>query len=484
MARLTINGIVIEAPDGVSVLDAARQAGIDVPALCYLKETGALTTCMICLVKELPGGRMLAACSTRADDGMRIDTESEDVRAARREILTMLLSEHVGDCEAPCTRICPASLDIPRMLRYVAAGDTESAARVAQRDLIFPATLGQICTAPCERGCRRATFDNCIAIKQLHRGASFQPAESSDIATRQAGSPPHEVRRFAVVGAGLSGLAAAWTLLVEGHACRVYEKRDTACSALRAHYADELPQDVLDAEIERIVRLGAEFVYGREAGVDFSLGSLAEEHEAVIVACDISHPESAKFFKASEDAMPVRSVSHGKSAARHAMRLAASDKPPKHFNSQIGRLNASEMKAYAEERLTASESGDSRSEAARCLHCDCLKPVSCKLRRYAEEYGVDHHVKRHMPRPPVQAIQRGGDVLFEAGKCIKCGICIEIVRAAGVRSGITFAGRGLASHVRAPLGGPFEAGLGSTALRCVEACPTGALALRTAEERS
>jgi ferredoxin len=182
--------------------------------------------------------------------------------------------------------------------------------------------------------------------------------------------------------------------------------------------------------------------------------------------------------------MPVRSVGQGKSAARHAMLLATSDKPPKHFNSQIGRLNASETPAYAEERLTASESGDAQAEAARCLHCDCLKPVSCKLRQYAEEYCVDQHLKRQMPRPPVQAIQRSGDVLFEAGKCIKCGICVEIVRAAGVSSGITFAGRGLDSHLRTPFGASLDIGLGNAALRCVEACPTGALALLTAEERS
>jgi NADH dehydrogenase/NADH:ubiquinone oxidoreductase subunit G len=87
-----------------------------------------------------------------------------------------------------------------------------------------------------------------------------------------------------------------------------------------------------------------------------------------------------------------------------------------------------------------------------------------------------------MKRPPVDPIQRFDNVLLEPGKCIKCGICVEITRAAGVVPGLTFVGRGLSSRVRVPFGEPLASGLGEVALQCVRACPTGALALRNEEE--
>ena len=117
MAKITVNGKVVEAPEGATLLDAARLAGAEVPTLCYLKEAGALTSCMICVVRDAATGRLLPSCATAATDGISVETDCAEVRAARREVLLMLLNEHAGDCGAPCSRICPAGLNIPRMLR-------------------------------------------------------------------------------------------------------------------------------------------------------------------------------------------------------------------------------------------------------------------------------------------------------------------------------------------------------------------------------
>lgn len=87
-----------------------------------------------------------------------------------------------------------------------------------------------------------------------------------------------------------------------------------------------------------------------------------------------------------------------------------------------------------------------------------------------------------MERPPVEPIQRFEEVLFEPGKCIKCGICVEVTQAEGTGFGLTFVGRGLTSGVRVPFGEPLARGLDGVALECVRACPTGALALRNEEE--
>ena len=461
---------------------------------------------MICVVKDVAGGRMLPACSAKAVDGMEIDADSDEVRAARREILQMILSEHVGDCEAPCSRICPASLDIPRMLRRIAEGDLDAAARIAKRDLVFPATLGYLCTAPCERGCRRAAFDRPLAIRGSHREAAEWFLKHGAPFDECA---PTTGKAIAIVGASLAGLTAAWMSLHHGHVCCVYEKEAVACASLRSLPPEQLPPDVLDAEIQSIAGFGVDFAFQCEVGVDLPLDVIVEEFDAVILACEIPGtpylisgsspspssseqikygvPGISKVFVAREDAMPVRSVASGKSAARHAdafLRGRTNGAKKKPFNSRIGELRPEEKTSYAAERFQQTEEGAPGHEASRCLHCDCLKPVSCKLRRYADEYRVGPNIRRHMERPSAEPIQTSGEILFETGKCIKCGICVEIVRAAGNGFGLMFTGRGLASRVRTPFGEPLARGLGEVGLQCVRACPTGALALRHEEEEA
>lgn len=484
MAHLKINSTEIEVGEGATVLDAARQAGAEIPTLCYLKQTGAMTSCMVCVVKDLTSGRMFPACSTRALNGMHIETHGKEVCDARREILRLLLNEHVGDCEGPCSSICPASLNIPRMLRYISSGDLKAAACVAKRDLIFPATLGRLCTAPCEKACRRGSYDTSITIRRLHGQISEKfltdPAVSVECL-------PNTGKTVAVIGSGIAGLSAAWMCLVAGHSCRVYEKAAVACPTLRKLPPEKLPPEILDAEIAAVRALGAELVVGCEVGVDLPPEKLVQESDALILACTLPVSPNGKIFKAPEDTMLVRAVAHGKTAARRVdmfLHGQNEDVVFQRFNAQIGRLRVEEKDSYAVERLNKTDPTPEsfRDEAGRCLHCDCLKPVSCKLRQYAQEYGIDSRLKRTMTRMPVKAIQHGGDVLFESGKCIKCGICIEITRAAGEELGLTFDGRGIYSQVCVPFGESLERGLGKSALECVNACPTGALSLRNKEE--
>jgi len=485
MPRLKIDDVMVEVPEGATVLDAAAAAGISIPTLCYEKSVGALTSCMICVVKDAGTGRMAPACSARAVEGMEIDAGGEEVRAARREILDMLLSEHVGDCEAPCRTICPAVLNIPRMLRYVVAGDLDAAAKLAIRELVFPATLGRLCSAPCEKGCRRSVYDAPVSIRGSHGGVAERFLLDS---AAPEPSGPSTGKTVAVVGAGLAGLSAAAILLQKGHACRVFERNSVACAGLRGLPEGQLPATVLDAEIQLIHRMGMELVPGCTIGTDRSLASLSGEYDAVVVACDLPSEDAPHGVRAQEDPMPVRAVAQGKAAAREVdalLRGAASGNARKPFNSRIGRLRPDETEAYAVERLRTPECGTQSplaAEAVRCLGCDCRRPVSCKLRRYAEEYGVDVRVKRHMERPTVQPILEAGEVLFEPGKCIKCGICVELTRLSGRRVGLALAGRGLASRVEVPFGDSLKEALGDVAIQCVRACPTGALALRSEEE--
>jgi ferredoxin len=174
--------------------------------------------------------------------------------------------------------------------------------------------------------------------------------------------------------------------------------------------------------------------------------------------------------------MPARSVANGKAGARaaDAFLRGRQDQSSRRYNSVIGKLRPEEIRAYGVTRLI----DNAASEGGRCLGCDCRKAVSCKLRQHADRYGIRGPVKRHMDRPAVAAIEVLGPVLFEPGKCVKCGICVELSRQSG--GGLTFAGRGLDTRVELPPGRRISDDL---AMRCAEACPTGALAVRACEER-
>jgi iron-only hydrogenase group A len=103
MSKLTINDVVADVPDGCTVLEAARIAGIHIPTLCYLEEVQAIGACRVCLV-EVVGARVLcASCVTPVSEGMVVRTNSPRVRQARRTVLELLLSEHDGDCRT-CNR--------------------------------------------------------------------------------------------------------------------------------------------------------------------------------------------------------------------------------------------------------------------------------------------------------------------------------------------------------------------------------------------
>ncbi|HNR30650.1 MAG TPA: NADH-dependent [FeFe] hydrogenase, group A6 [Candidatus Hydrogenedentes bacterium] len=103
MPTVTIDNVRVEVPAGTTILDAAKQAGVKVPTLCYLKDVQAIGACRVCLV-EVQGARTLvASCVTPVADGMVVHTNTKRARGARRTVVELLLSDHQGDCQT-CER--------------------------------------------------------------------------------------------------------------------------------------------------------------------------------------------------------------------------------------------------------------------------------------------------------------------------------------------------------------------------------------------
>jgi ferredoxin len=189
--------------------------------------------------------------------------------------------------------------------------------------------------------------------------------------------------------------------------------------------------------------------------------------------------------------LAVRAVADGKEAEISIGQYLAGQQitgPAKRFNSHIGRIEDGEKERFLSlaskaGRVLPANDGtgftaeQARAEAGRCLHCDCRKPQTCKLREYAERFGARASVYKN-ERRLFEAKYEHAEVVFEPGKCIDCGLCVQITEREKERLGLSFVGRGFDVRVAVPFGRSIADGLERTARACVEACPTGALAYR------
>ncbi|HUS93103.1 MAG TPA: FAD-dependent oxidoreductase [Phycisphaerae bacterium] len=517
MPTITIDNRPVDVPEGATVLDAARKLGIDVPALCYREGCEANTSCMACVVRVDGRANLVPSCATKAVEGMRVESEADDIRAVRRTALELLLSDHLGDCLAPCHTVCPATMNIPLMIRQIAAGRMREAIATVKADIALPAVLGRICPAPCEKACRRGSRDAPVAICLLKRYAADVDLASGDPYLPDRAGPSG--KSVAIVGAGPTGLAAAYYLLQAGHACTVFDDRPAPGGMLRYGVPEaELDRGVLDAEIEIVRRLGAELRSGTRVGEAVSMDELRRGFDAVFVAAgqideaqaaalalewtaagaradrrtfQTPTPEVFASVSPRQQKMAVRAVAAGKAAAASigqflAGRAVPGEKRP--FSVHVGRLKEGEIDRFMEGISDAARvapadpaAGFAQAEAVaeglRCLHCDCRRPHDCLLRKYADAYDAEAS-KYKAERQTFRQVLQHAEVIFEPGKCIKCGLCVQITARAGERLGLTFVGRGFRAHVAVPLDHSLAEGLEKAAADCVAACPTAALAFR------
>lgn len=517
MPTVTIDGRSVAVPPGTTILEAAARLGIEIPTLCYLPGCRPGTSCLVCLVKLCGANRLVPSCATAVVDGMEIESETDEVRALRRTSLELLLSEHHGDCLGPCQLGCPAHMDIPRMLRAIAAGDFRRAIATIKEQIALPAVLGYVCPKPCEKTCRRAVADHAVAICDLKRLVAEADLQSGDPYLPECS--PATGKCVSVVGAGPTGLAAAYYLRRAGHEVVLWETREILGGRLREQFtAEQLPRTVLDAEIGQALRLGVDVRTG--AAAEVPLDELRRTSDAVLLSCGAQLAETIRAWGLAPAAhgievtkggfatnvpgvfaagsaihkrpMVVRSVADGHEVAEaigHSLRgeptqdsHASSHGTGKTFSVRLGRLERAEVEAWiaqmpAAEAQTASTDplAEAAARAARCLHCDCVKADHCRLRTVAARYGADPHRYRHGHVPLVRPVGRE-KVVYDASKCIRCGLCIEIATTAGESLGLAFIGRGFDVRVGVPFDRSLEEALAKTAERCIAACPTAALA--------
>ena len=182
---------------------------------------------------------------------------------------------------SPCNHACPAGENVQAWLDEAQAGRYRAAWELILRDNPFPAVHGRVCYHPCEDACNRGVVDEAVSIHAIERFIG-------DLALEQRWSPgpppPASGKRILVVGAGPSGLSAAWQLARRGHAVSIFDAGPVAGGMMHFGIPKyRLPREVLDAEIARIVSLGVEIQLNRRV-VDLEKDMADGRFDAVFLA--------------------------------------------------------------------------------------------------------------------------------------------------------------------------------------------------------
>ena len=213
----------------------------------------------------------------------------------------------------PCNHACPAGENIQGWLYHAESGDYEAAWRALTEDNPLAAIMGRVCYHPCEGACNRGKLDESVGINSVER---FLGDEAIKQGWKFAAPTAESGKRVLIVGAGPSGLSAAYHLRRLGHSVKIVDAGPLAGGMMRFGIPKyRLPRDVLDAEIQRILDLGIELELNTKVS-DILETMRAGRFDAAFLAVG-AHIAKRAYIPAGEAGQHAR---RGVGAAQHGER--------------------------------------------------------------------------------------------------------------------------------------------------------------------
>ncbi len=326
----------------------------------------------------------------------------------------------------PCVVACPSGNRVRRFVTLIAQAERlgkplqrafEEAWHAYTDTSPFPAVCGRVCPGLCESQCNRKDLDGAVHVNRIERAIGDFGIEKGLRLRRLVDEK--RPQKIAVVGAGPSGLSCAYQLARRGYGVTVFETLQKSGGMLRWGIPrDQLPESVLDAEIQRILDLGVELRCGDKRGENASLDELRQSHDAVHVDLGVQQGTRSG-VEDSESEIPAgaigvtqrnlvaAAIGHGRRAAeaidRKFLGITAAKAPLKVIHSDRMRLDHYEKKGPLESTI---------EESRRCMSCGyCFDCEKCWL--FCQDQAI------------CKPLEKGVLYRFKLENCTGCKKCAE-----------------------------------------------------------
>lgn len=282
--NVVLNGKIVQATEGESILEVASRNGYHIPTLCHDPRLEPFSSCYVCVVEVEKMRGLQPSCSTKVTEGMVVNTETEEVKQSRKMALDLLVSNHYADCIGPCKDTCPAGVDVQGYISLIEKGMYSEAIGLIKEANPLPAICGRVCVRPCEAACRRNLLDEGtgVGIDYLKRFAADKDLESAN--HYKPIVAPATGKKVAVIGGGPGGLSAAYWLAQKGHEVEIFEGMPNPGGWLRYGIPEyRLPNELIDKEISTITELGVKLTTNKKLGDNLNYKEIKDKFDATIL---------------------------------------------------------------------------------------------------------------------------------------------------------------------------------------------------------
>ncbi len=187
---------------------------------------------------------------------------------------------------SPCQHTCPVGINIPKYVAHISACEYLEAIETIRERNPFPAICGRICHHPCEGRCRRGELDEPVDIRALKRFAADWYFDHASELPEPEPFPKTKSQKIAVVGAGPCGLSCAYFLAQMGYPTTIFEVLPVGGGMLSVAIPDfRLSREVIEKEIEYIIKCGVEIKFDTPINVNFTVEDIRRSgFEAIFIA--------------------------------------------------------------------------------------------------------------------------------------------------------------------------------------------------------